>query len=177
MNRKRRKPKQIINLTGHSIHIIQSGHVIKAIPPCGTVVRCNTVRKHLQPLGIVPVYRTIYEPPIDLPASRPDVVYLVSNHVLNSAPHRLDLYAPTDLVHDNFGRVVGCKGLKKNMPPVGVRNDARTIALKEKHARPTKAERAFHNTVGSGSPIHRDTVRSTSLTHNIWKIINHRLWL
>ena len=117
----------IINLTPHEINEVISG---KSYPPSGEVARVETAHfpqevdgKPLMVNG-APIYSTIVgnrvtmeKSKADLPRERRGVFLLVSGMVLDAAQKtafpRKDLLAPGELVRDEKGRPIGCKGFVK----------------------------------------------------------------
>jgi len=120
------KPK-IINLTPHEVSIIgTSGEVELVIPPPGRVARVETTYIPRGPLDIegatpgddmgwaeISIYRAEVGKVIGLPDLNPaeDTYYIVSKAVFDAVPGRRDVLAPGELVRDEQGRPVACKGL------------------------------------------------------------------
>jgi hypothetical protein len=101
-----------INLTPHPIHLYGTRSVhegpYETIPPSGTVCRLATID-----LGSQNGYELVeYGRAHDLPASSPDVMYIVSL-VVALAVHRDDLLAPYIEVRNEEGTMIGCRYLQK----------------------------------------------------------------
>jgi hypothetical protein len=111
----------IRNLTPHPIRVLreQDDSVLLEIPsegvarvavdaePAGHAVQ-GKVRKVL-----VPLHEVRYGAPEGLPEPAPGVLLVVSAVVRAACPDRRDLVSPHDLVRDEAGRVIGCRGLAR----------------------------------------------------------------
>lgn len=54
---------------------------------------------------------------VGLPGRSPGMLYLVSTMVADAASYRDDLVVPGDLVRDEAGKVIGCRGLYRVAAP------------------------------------------------------------
>ena len=92
-----------INLTPHSINLIGVGEL-----PSSGIAR---VKDTLTGDGILKI-RT-YGAIEGLPEAKDNTVYIVSSMVMSQAVKngRTDVYAPSDFVRDEDGKIVGCKSL------------------------------------------------------------------
>ena len=114
---------RLINLTPHMINIIcESGTI--SVPACGDVARVSATKELVNTLSIenvsVPIYTTTFG---DVEVISPDgskklfpepeknVLYIVSNIVKSALSDRNDVVVPADLVRDENGNIVGCRGL------------------------------------------------------------------
>jgi len=71
------------------------------------------VSTSLAPLGEVngiPLFSRAFGEVIGLPAPAEGVLLIVSALVADASPDRLDLVSPGELVRDDKGQPVGCKG-------------------------------------------------------------------
>lgn len=92
-----------INLTPHAINLIGVGEL-----PSSGLAR---VKDTLTGDGILKV-RT-YGAIEGLPEEKDDTIYIVSSMVMSQAVKqgRTDVYAPSDFVRDDEGKIIGCKSL------------------------------------------------------------------
>ncbi|QZT33673.1 hypothetical protein HUR95_15825 [Caldalkalibacillus thermarum TA2.A1] len=113
--------KQIINLTPHAIRVVgKDGQEIITIPPSGQLARVAMVKTPAEEIpagnGInIPVNHVTYGDVEGLPDPQPDTIYVASAVVAQAVPHRDDVFVPGDLVRDDSGAVVGCRGLNKTV--------------------------------------------------------------
>ena len=119
---------KIINLTPHVINVHTPSGVI-SFPASGSVARVETKQALLKNLpGGIPVFIQEYGEVTGLPEDDPsddgtetghfETYYLVSALVRAACPSRFDLLSPGELVRDEEGNPVGCKGLVQNYPTV-----------------------------------------------------------
>lgn len=106
---------RLVNLTPHNITVVgDSGETILTIPSAGVVARCSTKRERVATLGVgnfnVPIHWTTFGEVVDLPEPQDGTVYIVSRVVAEARRDRDDLLVPDDLVRDEEGRIVGCRG-------------------------------------------------------------------
>ena len=101
---------KFVNLTPHTINEVVTG---LEIPPSGTVARVAASSTVVDNINGVPIYTTTYGDVVGLPDSQPGVYYVVSGAVLAARPDRKDLLAPGELVRDNNGQPIGCKGFRR----------------------------------------------------------------
>lgn len=106
----------LINLTPHEINIYdaEGERLLVSLPSKGEA-RCEVVRElsHHGMFG-VPEFATAYGKVEGLPREVPGTTYVVSLLVRQALPHRLDLASPGELIRDDRGKPVGCKGLDIN---------------------------------------------------------------
>lgn len=62
----------------------------------------------------IPVYRAVYGDVEGLPSPPQDGVYCVVSMLVAGACPRPDVFSPGDLIRDDGGRPVGCRGLKRS---------------------------------------------------------------
>jgi hypothetical protein len=104
----------IINLCKHNINLdcgavipssgVEARVAVKAVPVDTVVIDGKEVC----------IYENEYGEVVGLPEPVIGVWYVVSGQVRTALPHRLDLYSPGDLVRDEKGVVIGCRGLVRN---------------------------------------------------------------
>lgn len=101
-----------INLTPHVIVEVVTG---SRIEPDGSIARVSVQYVAKGDIGGIPLYVAEYGDIEGLPAPKPDTIYIVSGMVLAAlAGTRSDVVAPGDLVRDEAGNPIGCKGFKIN---------------------------------------------------------------
>lgn len=108
---------KIINLTPHTVVIVaEDGKtILGSIEPSGSVARTKVAYAADGEVAGFPATRATYGAVEGLPASEDGVFYLVSGMVAAhpSVIGRADVVAPGDLVRNEAGQPVGCKGLKR----------------------------------------------------------------
>ena len=114
--------KFIINCTPHDINVLNElGNRIVLIPklPADSIARVATSSIKSCDLDIagakVPVSRTELLQVTNLPAERPGVALIVSALVRLALPLRKDLFSPGELVRNDAGQPIGCRGLEGNL--------------------------------------------------------------
>lgn len=111
---------KIINLTPHEINLLVRDEEI-AIPPSGTIARCEEERETTDFLVVdgvkIPINEKKYGAVYNLPSPQEGVVYIVSlpvaQAVAQNAPHRTDVFIVDDTVRDDKGRIVGARALAR----------------------------------------------------------------
>ena len=106
---------KIINLTPHELTFVNDdGTVIAKIPPSGTVARVASTSKKVGEIDGIPVFSTEFGDVVGLPDPEEGAVYITSTIVAQAAARagRTDVYSPAELVRDENGAVIGCKGLQ-----------------------------------------------------------------
>ncbi len=105
---------RFVNLTPHVINIVANRHGQKFdFAPSGTVARVSTTRRACADVYGVETFLVDFGEVTDLPAPVEGTVYIVSGMVAAAAP-RPDVFSPGELVRDEAGRPVGCKGLTQS---------------------------------------------------------------
>ena len=121
---------KLYNYTPHNV-IIMSEHQEILIPSSG-IARCEAIdiaigkiecligdpsECYETPYGPladdVPIYRTEYGAVSGLPEPKKGVGYIVSLLVAQALPERSDLFSPGELVRDDQGRPIACRGLRQ----------------------------------------------------------------
>jgi hypothetical protein len=98
----------IINLTPHAINETLTG---KTYQTSGIIARVSqTLSDTGMTIDGVPLFHRKFGDVTDLPDARDGVYLIVSAMVADAVPHRHDLISPGDLVRDDKGQPIGCKG-------------------------------------------------------------------
>ena len=105
---------EVINLTPHDVDICDAyGRIIKTYKASGKVARISSYYNEECIIDGVPVVSRQVNDVIDLPEEQSDIMYIVSNLVLDYCYDRMDLLAPVKQVKIN-GRIVGCRAFMSN---------------------------------------------------------------
>jgi len=102
---------QFINLTPHSINILNENGDETVIEPSGIVARCQQTNQQRGEINGVPIQQSVFGQVEGLPEQKHDVGYIVSGLVLAQVPDRPDVFAPANPIRDENGRIIGCAGL------------------------------------------------------------------
>lgn len=113
--------ENLINLTPHVINIHSNGEIL-SIPPSGITARVETLLEKKGELFGIDLYTSEYGDVVfkengqevyfsDLPKNK---YFIVSGMVLAALSSRMNghFFSPGELVRDENGRPIGCKGLK-----------------------------------------------------------------
>lgn len=108
--------EKLINLTPHALKVFAADGktLVKEILASGTVPRCQQVNTLLKEEEGVGFYATSYGEVVGLPEPKKDTLLIVSFMVRQALPERKDLLSPGDLVRDESGQIIGCKGFFVN---------------------------------------------------------------
>lgn len=108
---------KILNCTPHDVNVIthneRGEEVVTTFKPTGIVPRLKENSWHTCELNGLPIYSVSYEEPENLPFNDGETVLIVSGMILDACPDREDLVSPFDIVRDESGRIVGCRGFRK----------------------------------------------------------------
>jgi len=99
----------IINKTPHPIHLYK-GDKVETLQPVAPCPRVATTQTKLFDLDGVPVMATSFGAVQDLPAPADGTFLIVSRLVISACPDRRDLVCPDQLVRDDKGQIIGCRG-------------------------------------------------------------------
>mgnify|MGYP000126720839 FL=1 len=102
----------IVNLTPHTLNIHTDKNVLN-IEPSGDIARVSASTEYEGEVAGIPVYRTVYGEVQGLPDAIEGTIFVVSG-MTQAQTNRADVYAPGELIRDNKGNPIGCKGLKAN---------------------------------------------------------------
>jgi hypothetical protein len=101
-----------INLTPHDIHFVDAnGMRYQTVTATGMIARVNTWSETIGTVNGVPYIRTVYGDVMGLPEPKAGVLYLVSSLVCEHTPGRNDLYYPTAIIKDDFGKIIGARAI------------------------------------------------------------------
>ena len=121
----------IQNLTPHAVRIFAADGKTEllTVPPSGAVARVAVTRQETgvvpiemdadrlmarDPLAGIPVFVGTYGQVTGLPEPVNGTVYIVSAMVRQAVPRRRDVLSPGELIRDDKGQPVGCRGLEAN---------------------------------------------------------------
>lgn len=99
---------RIINLTPHTINEVETG---ETFPPSGSVARVEATYNQVGMLENIRLFKVEYGEIEGLPEPEDGIVYIVSGMV-KAATDRVDVVAPGELVRDESGKPIGCRGFK-----------------------------------------------------------------
>lgn len=99
----------VINLTPHEITCALTG---RTFPASGSIARVSSTSTPAGEIDGIPCFVATYGEVTGLPEAQDGVFYLVSGMVFDASPRR-DLIAPGELVRDDKGQPIGCKGFKR----------------------------------------------------------------
>lgn len=109
---------EFVNLTPHTLVVYDkdSKHVIRKIPPSGTIARVSTRKEQLEPVDGIPVSRTVFGDVEGIPEPREDTLYVVSS-IVASHTSRDDVVAPDtsddSVVRNEEGQIIGVRAFQK----------------------------------------------------------------
>lgn len=103
----------IKNLTPHTINIHTPNGIV-TVSPSGTVARVATESVPAGEIEGIPLYSIQYGAAEDLPMPTLGTIFVVSGMVASASP-REDVFSPGELIRDENGQPVGCKGLKRSL--------------------------------------------------------------
>ncbi len=101
----------IINLTPHALDVHDNQGNVITLPSSGKV-RVASNYKKVETIHGIDIFTCEYGEVEGLPAPKNGVIYIVSGLVKNAVPHRKDVFSPGELVRDEHGRPIGCRGLR-----------------------------------------------------------------
>ena len=102
-----------VNLTPHALNIIQEDGSVYTLPASGQVARVDAKRTVAYVMDGIEIFETVFGEVTGLPEPDYNNIYIVSAMVAQRCKHRADLYSPGELVRNDAGQVVGCRGLTK----------------------------------------------------------------
>jgi len=101
---------KFINLTPHDITVISSWPTRTTFTKSGTIARVTQVTEVVQVVDGINISTATFGPVVGLPEREDDTLYIVSAMVKSASAGRSDLVSPGELVRNEFGNVIGCKG-------------------------------------------------------------------
>jgi hypothetical protein len=104
---------KLVNLTPHEVTILAGEATpFVILGPSGVVARCSVTSRQLDPLfGVIPVATSELGEVTGLPEQEDGIALVVSRIVAEALPERSDLYFPGEVVRDEKGNIVACRGL------------------------------------------------------------------
>lgn len=103
-------------MTPHEINIVtEDGKAVKSIPASGAIARCAVARTADGEIDGIPVSATSFGAVEGLPDPSEGTYYIVSGVIASAAKGRSDLFVPDELVRDSSGKIIGCKGLARQV--------------------------------------------------------------
>ena len=105
-----------INLTPHDVNVILADGSIVTFERSGTIARCNMITQFVKDVDGISLSNVAYGPVVDLPTEDryAEKYYIVSMLVRQTLPMRNDLVSPGELVRNEYGVIIGCKGFTCN---------------------------------------------------------------
>lgn len=103
---------KVVNLTPHTLNVHNNVGDVSTFEPSGQVARVQVSYEPAGEVAGLPVSKAVYGEVEGLPEPQEGIIYIVSGMVQARVP-RSDVFAPGDLVRDEEGRPVGCRGLKQ----------------------------------------------------------------
>lgn len=112
------RPQVVINLTPHEVTVrveVEEGPDV-VFPPSGQVARVEAVQTFCGVVAGIPVVRSVFGEPTNLPAEATGVTYLVSSLVAQAVTNREDVVAPdtgATSIRDEAGRIVAVRRFQR----------------------------------------------------------------
>jgi hypothetical protein len=104
---------KIVNLTPHALNVVLADGSIRVIDKSGAIARVATTRVAGDDVDGIPTSATTFGAVEGLPDAAKDTIYIVSALVASRCAHRADVFAPGELVRDDGGNVIGCRGFSR----------------------------------------------------------------
>lgn len=105
---------QLKNCTPHALNIVGCQGDVTTLIPSGIVPRVSVTTIEVAAVGDIPLLRSIPSGLTGLPEPEEGVLLIVSALVRLACPDRHDLASPGELLRDDNGQPIGCKGLVIN---------------------------------------------------------------
>lgn len=103
-----------VNLTPHALNIYTAESGVISVPPSGNVARVATSFNLDSTVDGIDIYTATYGEIEGLPAPQDNVIYITSGLIVSALQGtRYDVTSPGELVRDEDGRPIGCKGLRR----------------------------------------------------------------
>ena len=103
---------KFVNLTPHKLNIHNGDGSIVTIKPSGKVARVEVEYERVGQAGNIDLYKAKYGEVDGLPVKLDNVYYIVSGMVKAAIPDNEDVLSPGELIRDEDGKPIGCRGLK-----------------------------------------------------------------
>lgn len=103
----------LLNMTPHALNVVCENNTITTIEPSGTVVRVSQNMELVTDINGIPVYRSQYGELEGLPEPQAHTRYILSAMAAAAAKAagRDDILSPGELIRDENGQPIGCRGL------------------------------------------------------------------
>ena len=103
---------KIINCTPHPVTICDAeGNTLRVIESNGNPIRLAAKTVPAGEFDGIPLSRTEFGEPVNLPEPEEGTLFIVSQIVKNAIPGRSDLVVPAEVLRDDKGQIVGCQSL------------------------------------------------------------------
>lgn len=103
-----------VNLTPHKLNIYTPDEIgCTVIEPSGRVARVTVTREVAGEAAGITLFKTTFGDVVDLPEPQEDTIFIVSALVRGRVDNREDVFSPGELVRDDDGRPVGCRGITR----------------------------------------------------------------
>ena len=109
---------KMINLTPDAINIYDADGktLLATIKPIGLVARVAMIRKQVDTVHGIPIYRSelgeVLGEVMGIPYGYTS--FIVPKEVRLALPESLNIYSPGELIRDESGQPIGCIGLESN---------------------------------------------------------------
>lgn len=140
------------------------------LEPSGQVARVSSSSELVGEVAGIPVFETVYGDIEGLPDPKDGTIYVVSG-MTQAQTSRQDVYAPGDLIRDENGKPIGCRGLKANTSQKDPDSLSFTLSFTEaydaKDAVSELTAKGFtvtHDNPGMASPVLKFTKTNTKLS-------------
>jgi hypothetical protein len=110
------KNAKIVNLTPHKVVVLDDNNNVVAEFASEGVIRLSEERQLIGQINGIPLYIKRFGTTVALPPQREGVYYIVSLPVAQAFPDRSDFIVPDQVVRDNEGRIIGCRGFTRPTP-------------------------------------------------------------
>lgn len=103
----------LLNMTPHALNVVCEDNTIITIEPSGTVARVSQNMELVTDINGIPVYRSQYGELEGLPEPQAHTRYILSAMAATAAKAagRDDILSPGELIRDENGQPIGCRGL------------------------------------------------------------------
>ena len=101
-----------INLTPHTLNIHAIDGSVIDLPSSG-LARVASQKEIIHVVDGVEIWAEVMGKVTGLPEPQDDVFFIVSRPVASAVVGRSDILVPGDLVRDEQGRPIGCRGLSR----------------------------------------------------------------
>lgn len=102
-----------VNLTPHALNIIEEDGNVYTLPTSGQIARVAATRTVAYVMDGIEIFETQFGEVEGLPEPDYNNVYIVSALAAQRCRHRADVYSPGELVRNDAGQVIGCRGLTR----------------------------------------------------------------